>query len=864
MVAGAALEGSYVHMFGGAVWAFALVLGLVWIRARGAHPLPRRARVGVALLALTLLWQVLPLPNGVRAVLAPGQAAWTDKVAPEWRGDLDGWLTAVAKFDVLASIDVGTWDQDVLAGAHASTVRIGAIDGDAFAWTLGHLLAMAVVWTVGRGLARSHDATRIVMVGTLLLAVAEAFFGLANRSGGTTGIGVKQFYLGSATGSFINRGDFAALLVLGVGAAWGLAAAMFPLVSDEIRAHRSRKSRSSQPPSVWEASGDRLPRLGLIAFFVAVMLVSAVAAQSRGPLLSLMVSALLIGGWMAWRRKETFHLWIALAVPVVGVALGALGFGVRGAFGRFSNVLTGGDGSLNARIQTWTDSVPAWLDSPVFGAGLGGWRLAHGLHEVRDHLFATTHAHLEPLELLVETGVVGVLGFAILAWAVAREFAPALRAPVEEGTNFHALRADPRGEEMRAGLAAPAESPEAGVPHDDRAAAGVGALVATLAIALQCLGDFPLRVPGIALPWALWLGLASGLLVRREEPPPSARRTYMWLGAAVVALGLVGTAALADARFSGSRAERLAEQGKIWFVPGAEARTVEEKAAWGALAASGVASRPLDPWAHAAVASAEATLAFAGWRTGGSRAVGDAPEDHAYTADLSIARAQALRPRDPRLSISLARSLLLLATHAPGGGDGFRERATVLLADAVLRDPWRAEDAFEVAGALPEAKLQRVVDAVDAEPRVRARVVYQLGKTLEGRGAKDAAARQYLAAIAIDPKYAPASFAAGILARKDEAAARVHFERFMTGDERPGGMEGWALVFLGDYDRAEARFRKVVSETPTNRWAWEGLAEVGKRKGRTEDERAALTRILAIDPSHPTAKARLAELAKKR
>ena len=71
-------------------------------------------------------------------------------------------------------------------------------------------------------------------------------------------------------------------------------------------------------------------------------------------------------------------------------------------------------------------------------------------------------------------------------------------------------------------------------------------------------------------------------------------------------------------------------------------------------------------------------------------------------------------------------------------------------------------------------------------------------------------------------------------------------------------------MFLGDYDRAEARFRKVVSETPTNRWAWEGLAEVGKRKGRSEDERTALTRILAIEPSHPTATARLAELAKKR
>ena len=54
-----------------------------------------------------------------------------------------------------------------------------------------------------------------------------------------------------------------------------------------------------------------------------------------------------------------------------------------------------------------------------------------------------------------------------------------------------------------------------------------------------------------------------------------------------------------------------------------------------------------------------------------------------------------------------------------------------------------------------------------------------------------------------------------------------------------------------------------MSAAPTNRWAWEGLAEVAHRKGRTEDERVALRRILEMDPNHAVAKARLAELGKR-
>jgi O-antigen ligase/tetratricopeptide (TPR) repeat protein len=825
--AAAGLEGGVVPMYGGVVYAVAVAFGLAWIVLRGVDPLPRLAKVGVALFAVVVLYQALAVPEGVREILAPGQAAWIDRVAPESSAALDPWLSAVATYDVMAAVGAaGDWTYDLLAGSSATTWRQGAIDPEAWRWTLGQLLAMGVVWLVGAGLGRSPAATRTVLVGLLLFCVFEAVFGLANRNGPSTGIGVKQYYMGSATGTFVNRGHFAALLVLGVGAAWGLAAGLFPLLPEEVRKHMARKRRSSQPPSVFEASGDRIPRLALLGFLVAVLLVAIVASQSRGPVLGLAVAGLVVGAGMAWRRKETFHLGIAVAVPIAGGVLALLAFGIGGAFGRFRGLLSGGDASVLSRLDVWRDSVPAFLDAPVFGAGLGGWQLAHALHETPDHLYTFSNAHNELVEIVVEMGVVGTLAYALVGIAIVRGLVRALRD----------------------------------VPHDEGTAAGVGALVGVLAVLVQSLGDFPLHIPGVALPWALMAGLAQGALTNPEKA--GAKGPPLVVG--LVAIGLCGAAALADSGFVGSRDDRLAERGSLWNEPDRAKGTLASIRAWRDTTRAAVDRAPLDPWSHAAMAEAEAILAREAWRVDGARPVGESPEDHALQADLAVTRAHTLRPRDPRLALTLAKSLVLLAQRA-STPDAFEARAVNLLADAVARDPWRADEAFAIADRLSDDALAKVAASATSAsqaPRARARVAYAHGKALERRGRGEAAAAAHAVAITADSAYGPALFAAGVLARNrgETEAGDELLRRFLTADERGTGMEGWALVLLGELDTAEARLRRAVQQSPTNRWAWEGLAEIAKRQADVEDERAALKKILALDPNHRPAKGRMVVL----
>jgi O-antigen ligase/tetratricopeptide (TPR) repeat protein len=824
VAAAAGLEGGVVRVYGGSALALAVAVATAWIAVRGVDPLPRLAVVGFGVVTIGWLWQVFPVPHPLRSLVAPGQAAQIAAVAPGWGGDLHGWLSALAEHDLLVAAGLpAEWRFDVLAGAGPPPAFRGTLAPDEFWWTLAQYLALAVVWAAGVGLGRSTPATRIIQIGLILLCLAEAVFGIANRAGGTTGIGVRTAYLGSATGTFVNRGHFAALLVMGLGCIWGLAASLFPLLSEQVRRHRARRTRSSQPPSVFEASGDRLPRLAFLGFLAAVLLIGMVASQARGPLLGFAASAAAVGGWMAWRRGERFHLGIALAAPVVGGALGLLAFGVGGAFGRFRALFSGGDASVTSRWTLWQDSLVAWADAPLFGAGLGGFSTAHTLRESVPHLFGFPHAHNEVVEILVEQGVVGLAGWALVGAAAFLGLRRAL----------------------------------ATLPHDSRTAAGVGALVAVVAVGLQSLVDFPLHIPGVALPWALLGGMAQGALT---TPARVGDRRPVYVIAAFAA-ALCAWVAVEDAPFVGSRRARLSERGPLWADPARESAKIPSVAAWVEKAEDRQSARPLDPWTAAAVAEGRSRLAAAAWRDGGARPSGSAPEDHALRAELAIARASRLRPRDPYLLLSLGQAYALLGRHAPTA-DSFRARAESLLVQAVALDAWRIEEALSIAATLPTPALTRIADACVGTPREVARVRTALGKALERRKERVAAREAYAAAVASDARYGPGLFAAGVLARSmgDTAGAEDLLRRFVSADERPLGMEGWGWLLLGELDQAEMRLRRVVQQSPTNRWAWEGIAEIARQRGKLPEERDALKRILALDPSHAAARARLSAL----
>lgn len=828
-LAAGALDGAVEDRFRGALAVAGAGLLLAMLTLGGVPRPGRRAAWAFGLLGLVLLGHALPQPPALRALLAPGQAAWMDRVAPEWSPESEAWLTQLTTEDVEAAADLPPAEgPDPLVAASAATkARPGSVIPEALPGRVAELLLLGVLVAAGVRLGRAEATARLFAVGLVLAGVGETLWGLANRSSGVAGLTEKVHYLGSATGTFINRGHFAAFLLLSLGAAWGLSAGLFPLESDTVRRHRQNQRRSSQPPAWWESAGDRLPRLVLLGLAAGLCGVGVVASQSRGPLVGLLLVGIGVGLLRRVRAGEPWHLGLALGVPAVGVALSVVGYGLRGAVGRFASLGDGADVSVSTRLSMWREGMAAWTEAPLTGWGPGSWRAAWGLHEAGPHLYDMRHAHSELVEQLVELGLLGTGALVLLVG----------------GSVVALLRR------------------VASAEHGPEGALGVGLSVGVGAVLVQSLFDFPLHTPGVAVPTALAAGVALGALGLGGE---AARGPRAWLVGGLVALGMAAGGAWSasvDLDDPGDRADRVGEVDRFYRLglddpPNpAEARRARDEVR------EALAGSPLDPWRLAAYARAEARLAAVAAAGAGASAVG--LEEHVAAADLALRRLHLLRPRDPRLALSTARTALRL--RATGlGEDAFAARARRDLALAVALDPWRAEEALRLADHLPAADLPVVAgpppaDGAGAHP---ARVQVALGKAWERRH-QDAPAREaYERATRADPGCGPAWFALGDLLRRlgDTAGARAAYEGLLSARDRPAGMEAWALLRLGDQPAAAERFRTLTTRDPKNRWAWEGLAELARSQGDVAGELAALQKIAAIAPGDAPVKARIEAL----
>lgn len=873
LIALAALpEGGALPAFGGAVWLLAaLAVGAEAAgrsgRGGGSGAVGGRGRAWHAALLALAAWfavQALPAPPGLRAVIAPGQAEAIAAVAPEDPARLPEWLDRLARYDLEAAVgEAGAWGDVRYPGSPPWSP--GGVRLEGAAWWAAQWGGLLMLGAMGWRIAGSGRGSRALLIGVMLLGVGEAVFGLANRDGPSTGIGVKTAYLGSATGTFVNRSHFGALLALALGCAWGLAASLFPLIPEEVRRHRQRKTRSSQPPGLVAVAGDKLPRLVLLAFFTAILSVGLVMSRGRGPLLGLAAAGVIVGLWVSWRRRDPLHAGIAIAIPGCGVILSVIAFGVRGSLGRFMQAL-GQDDSLMSRVQVWRAALAAFRDAPLLGHGPSAFQPAWALHHPGAYLYDFPFAHSGPIQIAVEGGLVGLAlltaGLGALLWG-------ARRLP---------------------------EAP----------AHVVGPAAACGAVLLQSLADFPLHIPGVAAPFAALAGLVlgachrlpagaadraaeqavdplvtvSGEIPAQPAPTPAApaptpaptpadpapaapaprqadradqteqadradRRAWAAL-AAVTALA-AGIAVGLDLRHPGNRSQRLGSVPAIFYVAAASPKAPE---GWLAEAEAASWAMPLDPWAHLTVARGHAALARR-----------EDPEAHAFAADQAIARALWLRPRDPRLLIAAAELLLRLARALPTR-DAFQARAADLLGRAVAIDGWRAEDAFRVAEPLPMPMLERIAMAAGEDARAGARVRYALAQELARRGAHSEAYAAAKRAVAEDPAFGPGWFRLGEYALKvgQPEEARAAFDTFLTMSDRPLAMEGWALYQLQRQDEAMARFRKATAKDPGNRWAWEGVALISRQREDRRNELSALRHILKIAPEDARVQARIREL----
>jgi O-antigen ligase len=148
----------------------------------------------------------------------------------------------------------------------------------------------------------------------------------------------------------------------------------------------------------------------LALFATLLMFASLVFSRSRGGLVAFAAELVLLGAIFA-ARKQMKHV---LVVGVVALILAALtaAVGLAALQERFGvNWQTMAQG----RLMVWKESFAAIRDRPLLGSGLGAFGILYPRYRTTPSSLNWTEAHNDYLQVLFETGIVGL---ALTIWFV--------------------------------------------------------------------------------------------------------------------------------------------------------------------------------------------------------------------------------------------------------------------------------------------------------------------------------------------------------------------------------------------------------------------------------------------------------------
>ncbi len=144
----------------------------------------------------------------------------------------------------------------------------------------------------------------------------------------------------------------------------------------------------------------------IILFSIAIIL-----AQSEAAIASVLVTIVLMG-----IVHPTFH---KKTLTIVAIALVLL-FAIPQTRTYTINKLTFQDRSEQVRLSQWTETLQLLKDHPLKGAGLSGYPIALKPYHLRTDLEIFQYPHNVFLNVWVELGLLGLIGFFLLLFLIVR------------------------------------------------------------------------------------------------------------------------------------------------------------------------------------------------------------------------------------------------------------------------------------------------------------------------------------------------------------------------------------------------------------------------------------------------------------
>lgn len=373
--------------------AWVILLAIAWLAgyARGRFvpgPVLRNSRTVILCLGAWLgyAWlQLLPLPIELLRLVSPEAARW----------------------HIAASLP------DPVAMAPLTLDGYGTLDSacKSTAYVLFFLLGLALLVDRGR--------VRLATYALILSGTGQALYGAFTNLAGH----------GVSAGTFANRNHFAAYLVMCLSVGIGV------LIASLSGRRTGSAGEFVRNTIEWAIS----PKMGLRLLLVT-MVIALVLTHSRMGNSAFFISLLAAGaiGLVLSRRATRSTVVLLASLVVIDLFIVGAYFGTERVVERIGQTTMRGED----RDELAGYALRMWQDYPVFGSGLGSFAVVFPRYSAEGTVESYTHAHNDYLELLAETGL---LGIGLLGVVVLLSLGAALRAqntrgdPVMRGISFAAI-----------------------------------------------------------------------------------------------------------------------------------------------------------------------------------------------------------------------------------------------------------------------------------------------------------------------------------------------------------------------------------------------------------------------------------------
>lgn len=271
-----------------------------------------------------------------------------------------------------------------------------------------------------------NNKVRLVMLGYALVfsGVLQAFYGgVMALSGLDYGFFVKKTaYLGLATGTFVNRNHLAGYLEMALSAGIGL---LLATTYEQERTHSWRQRLRNLLNLVFS---QKMPLRLMLAMMVIALVLTRSRMGNTAFFASMLVSGLIAlvvfrfqsgsALLMLQRRDMRSAVILIASLVVIDILIVGAWFGVEKVAARIAQSSVSNDAD---RIEVSRNTLDLVKDYPLTGSGGGTFHLAYARYRGESITAYYDHAHQDYLEIMADSGIVGIalLGAVVLAslWA---------------------------------------------------------------------------------------------------------------------------------------------------------------------------------------------------------------------------------------------------------------------------------------------------------------------------------------------------------------------------------------------------------------------------------------------------------------